>query len=257
MSMRMKFLVGLTMASMAGVAGSSGPPAQAEESQMDWSSLHRQMLVAINDDVARNHQVLGRDHLSETVARAMAAVPRHEFVPQELQSNAYANRPLPIGHGQTISQPTIVALMTDLLGLAPDATVLEVGTGSGYQAAVLCEVVADGTVHSVEIVPDLARDARKRLKRLKYDNVRVHAGDGYLGRPSEGPFDGIMVTAASDEIPPPLIEQIAPGGRLVMPVGGEDGTQWLTVLHKDSQGKISRRVVLPVRFVPLTGDNIK
>jgi protein-L-isoaspartate(D-aspartate) O-methyltransferase len=257
MSMRMKFLVGLMMASMAGDAGGSGTPAQAEESQMDWSSLHRQMLDAVNADVARNHQVLGRDHLSAAVAQAMAAVPRHEFVPKELQANAYANRPLPIGHGQTISQPTIVALMTDLLGLKPDAKVLEVGTGSGYQAAVLCEVVAEGTVYTVEIVPDLARDARKRLKRLQYDNVRVHTGDGYLGRPAEGPFDGIMVTAASDEIPPPLIEQIAPGGRLVMPVGGEDGTQWLTVLAKDSQGKISRRVVLPVRFVPLTGDNIK
>ena len=165
MGMRMKILVGLMMASMVGDAGGSGAPSEAKDSQMDWSVHHQKMLDAVNADVARNRQVLGRDHLSDAVAKAMAAVPRHEFVPKELQPNAYANHPLSIGHGQTISQPTIVALMTDLLSLRPNAKVLEIGTGSGYQAAVLSEIVTEGVVHTVEIVTDLARDARKRLKR--------------------------------------------------------------------------------------------
>ncbi len=212
---------------------------------------------AIHTDVARNRQVLGRDHLSEPVALAMATVPRHEFVPKELQGNAYTNHPLPIGHGQTISQPTIVALMTDLLALGPEDNVLEVGTGSGYQAAVLSEVVTRGQVFTIEIVSELARTARKRLANLGYKNVVVHTGDGYLGLPENAPFDGIMVTAAADEIPAPLIEQLKPGGRLVMPVGGRGETQWLTLVSKDLEGEIDRRVVLPVRFVPLTGDHTK
>ena len=212
---------------------------------------------AIHTDVARNRQVLGRDHLSETVALAMAKVPRHEFVPKELRGNAYANHPLPIGHGQTISQPTIVAMMTDLLALGPEDHVLEVGTGSGYQAAVLSEVVERGQVFTIEIVSELARTARKRLARLGYQNVVVHAGDGYLGLPDDAPFDGIMVTAAADEIPAPLLEQLKPGGRLVMPVGGQGETQWLTLVSKDPEGGIDKRVVLPVRFVPLTGDHTK
>ncbi len=212
---------------------------------------------AIHADVARNRQVLGRDHLSEPVAVAMAKVPRHEFVPEELRGNAYANHPLPIGHGQTISQPTIVAMMTDLLALGPEDHVLEVGTGSGYQAAVLSEVVERGQVFTIEIVSELARTARKRLANLGYRNVVVHSGDGYLGLPESAPFEGIMVTAAADEIPAPLLEQLKPGGRLVMPVGGQGETQWLTLVSKDLEGEIDRRVVLPVRFVPLTGDHTK
>ena len=212
---------------------------------------------AIHIDVARNRQVLGRDHLSEPVAIAMAKVPRHEFVPEELRGNAYANHPLPIGHGQTISQPTIVALMTDLLALGPEDNVLEVGTGSGYQAAVLSEVVTRGQVFTIEIVSELARTARKRLANLGYRNVVVHSGDGYLGLPENAPFEGIMVTAAADEIPAPLLEQLKPGGRLVMPVGGQGETQWLTLVSKDLEGEIDRRVVLPVRFVPLTGEHTK
>jgi protein-L-isoaspartate(D-aspartate) O-methyltransferase len=246
----------LLLASIAGGVGASDPDSASKESPMDYAGSHQRMLEAVRADVARNDQVLGRGRLSAAVDAAMAAVPRHEFVPPELARHAYENRPLSIGHGQTISQPTIVALMTDLLALEPSDRVLEVGTGSGYQAAVLSEVVPDGRIHTIEIVPELARSARKRLKALAYDNVRVHTGDGYLGLPGEAPFQGIMVTAASEEIPPPLIEQLAPDGRLVMPVGSRTGAQWLTLLAKDEDGEISRRVLLPVRFVPLTGDHV-
>jgi len=245
----LQFIVGLMMASMA--ENSIG------SSEQDWSGPHQAMMRAIHADVARNTQVLGRDHLSEPVALALAKVLRHEFVPTELRNRAYDNHPLPIGHGQTISQPTIVAMMTDILGLESTDHVLEVGTGSGYQAAVLSEVVTGGKVFTIEIVADLARVARKRLASLGYKNVVVHIGDGYLGLPENAPFDGIMVTAAAEKIPAPLIEQLKPGGRLVMPVGGQGETQWLTLVSKDLEGQIDRRVVLPVRFVPLTGDHTK
>ena len=245
----LQIVVGLMMASMADNSIGSGGE--------DWSGPHQAMMRAIHTDVARNRQVLGRDHLSEPVALALAKVPRHEFVPKELRGNAYANHPLPIGHGQTISQPTIVAMMTDLLALDPEDRVLEVGTGSGYQAAVLSEVVDRGQVFTIEIVSELARTASKRLARLGYQNVVVHTGDGYLGLPDDAPFDGIMVTAAADKIPAPLLAQLKPGGHLVMPVGGQGETQWLTLVSKDQEGEIDRRVVLPVRFVPLTGDHTK
>jgi len=245
----LQIVVGLMMASMGDNSIGSGGE--------DYSGPHQAMMRTIHADVARNRQVLGRDHLSEPVAVAMAKVPRHEFVPEELRGNAYANHPLPIGHGQTISQPTIVALMTDLLALGPEDNVLEVGTGSGYQAAVLSEVVTRGQVFTIEIVSELARSARKRLANLGYKNVVVRSGDGYLGLPENAPFEGIMVTAAADEIPAPLLEQLKPGGRLVMPVGGQGETQWLTLVSKDLEGEIDRRVVLPVRFVPLTGDHTK
>ena len=244
----LQFVIGLMMASMA--ENSIG------SSEQDWSGPHQAMMRAIHADVARNRQVLGRDHLSEAVAVALAKVPRHEFVPAEFRNQAYDNHPLPIGHGQTISQPTIVALMTDLLNLETADHVLEVGTGSGYQAAVLSEVVTNGQVFTIEIVADLARAARKRLAALGYKNVVVHTGDGYLGLPENGPFDGIMVTAAAKKIPAPLIEQLKPGGRLVMPVGGQGETQWLTLVSKDLEGRVDRRVVLPVRFVPLTRGNV-
>jgi protein-L-isoaspartate(D-aspartate) O-methyltransferase len=217
----------------------------------DWIEQRARMLKSIAEDVKRNRHVLGRPQLSAPVARAMAKVPRHEFVPSEYRHRSYDNSPLPIGLGQTISQPTIVALMTDLLQPASGDTILEVGTGSGYQAAVLSEVVS--LVHSVEIVPELARSARKRLVRLGYDNVIVHEGDGYMGLPHDAPFDGIMVTAAAPKVPGPLLEQLKPGGRLIIPVGPAAYTQWLTVWTKDQDGLFHEEAVLPVRFVPMTG----
>ena len=215
----------------------------------DWSARRRDMLAEVEADVRRNPQVLGRPTLSPPVALAMATVPRHLFVHEKLRPQAYRNHPLPIGQGQTISQPTIVAMMTDLLGCAAGDTVLEVGTGCGYQAAVLAEVVAQ--VHTIEIVPQLARSAAKRLQELGYDNVTVHEGDGYRGLPAAAPFDGIMVTAAPEEVPGPLLEQLKPGGRLVIPVGPQGSTQWLTVWVRDADGLLHEERKLPVRFVPL------
>ena len=216
-----------------------------------WDQQRQHMLQSVFADVERNSHVLGRPDLSSAVAKALATTPRHEFVPSEYRHRAYENVPLPIGQGQTISQPTIVALMTDLLGTAPTDTILEVGTGSGYQAAVLSQVVS--MVYSVEIVPQLAQSAKKRLKRLGYDNVIVHQGDGYMGLPQDAPFDGIIVTAAAPRVPGPLLEQLKPGGRLVIPVGPAAYTQWLTVWTRDEDGLFHEEALLPVRFVPLTG----
>lgn len=185
--------------------------------------------------------------------RAMAEVPRHDFVPEEEQASAYLDLPLPIGHGQTISQPYIVALMTDLLELEPGGKVLEVGAGSGYQAAVLSRLAK--SVHTVEIVPALASACRERLARLGYANVAVHEGDGGAGLAAEAPFDAIMVTAAARRVPPALVAQLKPGGRMAIPVGEAGGAQELALLVKDAKGEVSARAVLPVRFVPLTGRN--
>jgi len=191
----------------------------------------------------------GRAVLSERVMAALSKVPRHEFVPAWERPSAYADRPLPIGHGQTISQPFIVALMTDLAEIERDDTVLEVGTGCGYQAAVLAEIAK--AVYTIEIVEPLGIEAAERLKRLGYVNVTTKVGDGYRGWPEHGPFDAIIVTAAPREVPPSLIEQLKPGGRLVVPVGGQMAGQSLLVLKKQADGSVSRREVLGVRFVPL------
>jgi protein-L-isoaspartate(D-aspartate) O-methyltransferase len=179
----------------------------------------------------------------------MLAVPRHELVPSRSRDRAYENRPLPIGYGQTISQPYIVALMTDLLQPAADDVVLEVGTGSGYQAAVLAEIV--GRVYSVEIVPELARRGAGDLARLGYRNVEVRNGDGYHGWEEHAPFDAIVVTAAASHIPPPLVQQLAPGGRMVIPVGSPFAVQQLTLVEKTPEGRVETRQLLPVSFVPL------
>lgn len=187
--------------------------------------------------------------IDEKVLAAMKAVPRHEFVPESLRDVAYTDRPLPIPEGQTISQPFIVALMTDLLEIGPDDTVLEVGTGSGYQAAVLARLAR--TVYSIEIVPELAESADTRLRRLGIDNVNVRAGDGYKGWPAAAPFDGIIVTAGAEEVPPPLLEQLAPGGRMVIPVGRGLLAEQLTLITKDAEGMFGEEKILPVRFVPL------
>ena len=194
--------------------------------------------------------VVGQQGLSERVLEAMGQTKRHLFIPERSCSIAYADRPVPIGLGQTISQPFIVALMTQLAEVAPDHVVLEIGTGSGYQAAILAKLARK--VCTIEIVPQLAETATKTLKDLAYDNVSVRLGDGYVGWPECGPFDAIVVTAALGQVPPPLIEQLKVGGRLVMPVGADYGTQHLTVVEKIAPDKTTTRAVAPVRFVPFT-----
>ncbi len=184
------------------------------------------------------------------VLTVIGKVPRHEFVPSEFQSWAYADGPVGIGHGQTVSQPYIVALMTDLLEPQPDDVILEIGTGSGYQAAVLSQLVA--RVYSLEIIPELADEATSRLRRLGCSNVEVKATDGYSGWGEHAPFDGIIVTAAAPHVSPYLVEQLKPGGRLVIPVGPPHGRQELQVISKDEAGEVTSRDVLPVAFVPLT-----
>ena len=188
-----------------------------------------------------------------TVLDVMGKVPRHQFVPEQVQRQAYADMPLPIGYGQTISQPFIVALMTHLVRASADSTVLEIGTGSGYQAAVLSPLVK--TVCTIEIIPGLGETAARRLQDLGYDNVQTRIGDGYFGWPECGPFDGILVTAVAGHVPPPLVQQLKPGGRMVIPVGTVFGPQFLTLVEKTRGGQIRSRQLLPVRFVPLTRES--
>ncbi len=209
------------------------------------------LTAEIAEDVRRTSRYIGREHFGPAVMQVMARVPRHEFVPPALQEAAYENRPLPIGYGQTISQPYIVALMTDLLDLRPDHRVLELGTGSGYQAAVLAELVKQ--VYTIEIVPELGEQARRRLARLGYRNAAVHIGDGYYGLPEQAPFDAVIVTAAANHVPPPLLRQLKPGGRMVIPVGAAFMTQQLMLVEKTQDGRLTTRQILPVIFVPLTG----
>jgi protein-L-isoaspartate(D-aspartate) O-methyltransferase len=209
------------------------------------------LLRQIETDALVTAAYTGRDTFDPRVMAALGRVPRHEFVPPSETAYAYYNNALPIGHGQTISQPYIVALMTDLLDLGDSATVLEVGTGSGYQAAVLAELARQ--VYSIEIVRPLADQAAERLARLGYSNVAIRSGDGYGGWPEHAPYDGIIVTAAAEAIPPPLIDQLKPGARLVIPVARGPLTQDLVLVEKSKKGKIHQRVVLPVAFVPLTG----
>ena len=196
-------------------------------------------------------QIARRGVRDRHVLDAMRSVPREAFVEPGFEEFAYEDGPLPIGQGQTISQPYIVALMTELLEPKSGDVVLEVGTGSGYQAAVLAKLVA--RVYTIEIVPELAKSATLRLEQLGYRNVEVRLGDGYYGWREHGPYDGIIVTAAANAIPPPLIEQLRPGGRMLIPVGAPFSAQELIVLTKEANGKVSTRSVLPVAFVPLTG----
>ena len=196
-----------------------------------------------------DQQIRARGVMDARVLAAMRKVPRERFVPAELQSRAYDDSPLPIGGGQTISQPYIVAYMTNALGVTADHVVLEIGTGSGYQAAVLGELAR--TVYTIEIVPELARRAEATLKALGYTNVHVRAGDGFAGWPEHAPFDRVLVTAAPEQIPAPLVEQLGPGGRLVIPVGAQGQTQWMTIVDKTAAGVTSRRTI-PVQFVPFT-----
>ena len=209
----------------------------------------RYMIDTIELEARDAEPWVGKSAIEQRVMAAMAKVPRHEFVPLDAVSAAYENGPLPIGHGQTISQPYIVALMTDLLRPKPEDVILEVGTGSGYQSAVLSLLVRQ--VYSIEVVRPLAEEAAARLKRLGYNNIETRWGDGYQGWPEHAPYDGIIVTAAAQEVPEPLIDQLKPGARLIVPVGGRLTGQDLMVVEKDVQGKTFRRSVLPVAFVPL------
>lgn len=211
----------------------------------------KQMLRDIEAEVALTRRCIGKDALDARVMAAMEAVPRHEFLPDDLRDIAYYNGPVPIGCGQTISQPYIVALMTDLIKTKPTDVVLEVGTGSGYQSAVLSQLVAK--VYSVEIIETLAVNAKKRLAGLGYENVLVRNANGYFGWAEQGPFNGIMVTAAAPHVPPALLEQLAVGGRLVIPLGLPRGYQELVVMEKRAEHEFDSRVVLGVSFVPLTG----
>ncbi len=238
-SLKFVFVVALCLAAHA----------QADEGRFD--AARRQMLAEIRATVTNTGPATGRAQLAPEVMAAMGAVPRHEFVPDALDTVAYANRPLPVGHGQTISQPYIVALMTDLLDVGGDAVVLEVGTGSGYQAAVLAALVRQ--VYTMEIIEPLARQASARLARLGYGNVEVKFDDGYDGWPEKGPFEAIIVTAAINHIPPPLVAQLRPGGKLVVPVGERFAVQHLLLVHKLNDERVQVRQILPVRFVPLTG----
>lgn len=215
-----------------------------------YQKAREQLVREIENEVRATAPDTGRSTLSPCVRRAIASVARERFVPGYLAAAAYENRPLPIGEGQTISQPFIVALMTELLQPKPEHVVLEVGTGSGYQAAVLAECVAK--VYSIEIVAPLAQRARTALDAAGYRNVETRIGDGYRGWPEAAPFDGIVVTAAPDHVPPRLVEQLKPGGRLVIPVGPREATQELLIVEAAGDGRAVTRRTIAVRFVPLT-----
>ncbi len=216
-----------------------------------YENARKVMVLAIEADVRATSSYIKKKSLDPKVMKAMGKVLRHEFVPQNVKNSAYRNSPLPIGHGQTISQPYIVALMTDLLEPKPSYRILEVGTGSGYQAAILGELVNE--VYTIEIIKPLGEQAKKRLKHLGYDNITVRIGDGYYGWEEHAPFDAIIVTAAASHVPPPLIKQLKNGGKMIIPVGSRFMTQQLLLVEKDGQGKVRNRQILPVRFVPLTG----
>ena len=208
------------------------------------------MIETIRDYARIDPALAGEGGIAANVIDAMAQTRRHLFVPKNRASLAYADRPLPIGHGQTISQPYIVALMTHLVRLPENATVLEIGTGSGYQAAILARIASK--VCTIEIIPELGERARATLKGLGYDNVDIRIGDGYQGWPECGPFDAVVVTAALGHVPPKLVEQLKEEGRLVMPVGSPSGIQRLTVIEKSAAGKTTTREAGRVRFVPFT-----
>jgi len=228
---------------LLGLLVSGGPLAQ------DFAAQRARMVAEVDAMYAETRSETGLRAMSPAVRNAMGKVERHRLVPAAEASRAYRNHPLPIGSGQTISQPYVVALSTDLLEAKPHDVVLEVGTGSGYQAAVLAEVVSK--VYSIELIEALGRTAQKRLEELGYGNIEVRIGDGYAGWPERAPFDGIVVTAAAPRVPQTLVDQLKPGGRMVIPVGGDGETQYLKLLTKRADGGVDEKRVLPVRFVPL------
>ena len=220
---------------------------------VEYFEQHRRETVAAIKVIAEHLAAeVGKTALQDRLLQALAKVPRHEFVPVEVQSYAYLNRPLPIGFDKTISQPLMVAVMTDLLELTPDDVVLEIGTGLGYQAAVLAELA--GRIYSVEIIDELAQRAVRRLKREGYTNVEVRVGNGYFGWAEQAPFDKIIVTSAPDLIPPPLINQLKAGGRMVIPVGLPDAQQ-LVVVDKDPNGRVTTKEIIRVLFSLLEGSD--
>jgi protein-L-isoaspartate(D-aspartate) O-methyltransferase len=229
------------------IAALAGGGAQGQDPYAHERATLLQEIAAMARDTGAE---TGRPVFGARVMAAMAKVPRHRFVPAPFSPLAYANRPLPIGHGQTISQPYIVALMTDLLDPKPGDAVLEIGTGSGYQAAVLAELVH--RVYSIEIIEPVGKNAAALLQQLGYRNIETRIGDGYDGWPERAPFEAIIVTAAAPRVPPALVAQLKPGGRMVIPVGGEGEVQFLQVMVKQADGSISTQRSLPVRFVPLT-----
>jgi protein-L-isoaspartate(D-aspartate) O-methyltransferase len=214
--------------------------AQQPGTGRSWAALRQRMV---------EEQIAGRGVRNERVLAAMRKVPRHEFVPRAFRDEAYEDTPLPIGHGQTISQPYVVAFMTEAIDPRPKQRILEVGTGSGYQAAVLAELEAE--VYTIELIPDLAKDAAARLEQLGYRNVHVRAGDGYKGWPDAAPFDAVTVTCGADHVPEPLFEQLKPGGVMIIPVGDSLEGQSLRLITKGPNGERKSRDVMPVRFVPL------
>ena len=226
------------------------PPAATAEAADPERRGERELMVLTIENLAATAGIRGHDRIARPVLDAMRKVPRHLLVPEDVRARAYQDRALPIGHDVTISQPFIVALMTDLLDVSPGQRVLEVGTGSGYQAAVLATLGAE--VHSIEIIAPVGERAARDLAALGYKDVRVTIGDGYAGLPGRAPFDRIIVTAGAPEIPQPLIDQLRPGGRMVIPVRAKHDGEDLIVLRKHKDGRISRDSVLPVRFVPLT-----
>lgn len=223
----------------------------ALQADTDYTKSRENLIQSIEQTVRETASYIGMNEFDARVMQVMADVPRHEFVPKMYQHLAYENQPLPIGYGQTISQPYIVALMTDLLHVKSTDKALEIGTGSGYQAAVLAELAEQ--VFSIEIIDELSKRAKRVLEKLGYKNTKTRIGDGYYGWKEHAPFDVIIVTATAGHIPPPLIRQLKPGGRMVIPVGSRFLVQQLVLIEKDDKGKVSSKQILPVRFVPLTG----
>lgn len=246
-----RFLIALGSAAGLLMNALCSATANAAPTKDEYAPARAALLREIDQDVRDTAEHLNKRALDARIMQVLGRVPRHEFVPQRLRTYAYENRPLPIGHGQTISQPYIVAIMTDLLDLKPGCRALEVGTGSGYQAAVLAELCA--RVHTIEIVEPLGKEAAARLKRLGYERVEVRIGDGYYGWAAHAPFDAIVVTAVATHVPPPLIAQLKPGGRMILPVGTPFTVQQLVLVSKGEDGRITTRQILPVAFVPLTG----
>ncbi|MCF7928276.1 MAG: protein-L-isoaspartate(D-aspartate) O-methyltransferase [Spirochaetales bacterium] len=241
----------------SGKAGQSSEQAGNQDNASPSEAQDSQSGTSDNGEYRDRREHLVQDVLTQkgiqdqTVLEAMMAVRRHEFVPEQRRDSSYVDRSLPIGHGQTISQPYIVAFMTEKLGLEEDDRVLEVGTGSGYQAAVLAKIVKD--VYSIEIIEGLHESAEARLRRLGYTNIHLRQGDGYFGWPEQAPFDAVIVTAAAGHIPPPLVEQLKAGGRIIIPIGGTYEVQSLVLVEKHGPEDVTTDHLLPVRFVPMTG----